>query len=346
MYLSETAMFARSTSHPCAICGVLWLLIGCETPPHAWTQEDVRDVPSHFPAMPAEEDNALNEAKWELGRHLFFDERLSDDGAVSCASCHIPSHAFAQNLAVPEGSDGVAGTRNAPALMNMAWQPAFHREGGIHSLEAQVLAPIQEPTEFNRDVVELVDALALDPQYQHWSEQAFERPFDAYVLTRSIAAFERTLVSGTSMYDAWLQGDENALSDAELRGLELFESLECMGCHSGVFLTDFQSHNTGLYAEYQDPGAYRLTLDSLDFGAFKTPSLRNVAETAPYMFDGSMPTLEDVIDHYASGGANHVNQDPRVRPRTISSQDKADLIAFLRALSDPSFVTWAAQLEP
>ena len=142
--------------------------------------------------MSAEEDNALNEAKWELGRHLFFDERLSDDGAVSCASCHIPSHAFAQNLAVPEGSDGVAGTRNAPALMNMAWQPAFHREGGIHSLEAQVLAPIQEPTEFNRDVVELVDALALDPQYQHWSEQALTRGLNNHaILTGQLGRWQR-----------------------------------------------------------------------------------------------------------------------------------------------------------
>ena len=230
--------------------------------------------------------------------------------------------------------------------MNMAWQPAFHREGGIPSLEAQVLAPIQEPTEFNRDVAELVDALALDPQYQQWSEEGFGRPFDAFVLTRAIAAFERTLVSGTSPYDAWLQGDVDALNEAEMRGLELFETLDCAGCHSGVFLTDFDTHNTGLYEDYDDPGAFRLTFDSTDIGAFKTPSLRNVAETAPYMFDGSFSSLEDVIEHYVSGGVGHVNQDARVQPRDLSAEDKADLIAFLRSLSDPSYVAWASQLEP
>ena len=113
-----------------------------------------------------------------------------------------------------------------------------------------------------------------------------------------------------------------------------------------MFLTDFETHNTGLYSDYTDPGAFRLTFDSTDIGAFKTPSLRNVAETGPYMFDGSLPTLDAVIDHYASGGANHVNQDARVQSRDLSAQDKADLIAFLEALSDPSFVAWAAQLEP
>ena len=339
-------MTARATHHACIFLAIASLLFACDREAPVLTQADIRAVPSHFPAMPVAEDNPLNEAKWELGRHLFFDTRLSEDGAVSCASCHIPSHAFAQPQAVSVGSDGIAGTRNAPALMNMAWQPAFHREGGIPTLEAQVLAPVQEPTEFNRDIVELVDALAMDPQYQSWSEEGFDRPFDAYAMTRSIAAFERTLVSGTSRYDAWLQGDATALDEAELRGLELFESLDCGGCHSGVFLTDFETHNTGLYSDYQDPGAFRLTFDSTDIGAFKTPSLRNVAETGPYMFDGSLPTLDAVIDHYASGGANHVNQDPRVQPRNLSAQDKADLIAFLEALSDPSFVAWAAQLEP
>lgn len=322
------------------------LLLGCDREPSILTQEDVRMVPSHFPAMPDAEDNPINEAKWELGRHLFFDTRLSEDGTVSCATCHIPSHAFAQPQAVSEGSGGVAGVRNAPALMNMAWQPTFHREGGIPSLEAQVLAPIQEPTEFNRDIVELVESLALDPQYQQWSEEGFDRSFDAFVMTRSIAAFERTLVSGTSKYDAWLQGDFTALNEAELRGLELFEALDCVGCHSGVFLTDFETHNTGLYSDYDDPGAFRLTFDSTDIGAFKTPSLRNVAETGPYMFDGSLLTLDEVIDHYASGGASHVNQDPRVQSRDLSAKDKADLIAFLETLSDPSFVAWAEQLEP
>lgn len=308
--------------------------------------EDIHPLPTHFPDFQDSEDNPLNEAKWELGRHLFFDTRLSADGQVSCASCHAPELAFADSLPTSFGSDFVSGVRNAPALMNLSWQPRFHREGGIPSLEAQVLAPVQDPLEFNRDVVEAVEQLAADEQYQAWAEEGFGRPFDAFVMTRALAAFERTLISGSSRYDLWLQGNSDALTPAELRGMELFTDLECAGCHSDVWLTDFETHNNGLYSEFLDPGAFRLTFDSADVGAFKTPTLRNVAMTGPYMFDGSLVSLEEVVDHYVAGGAQHPNQDPRIRPRDISAQDREDLVAFLNALSDEAFVTWAAGLRP
>ena len=329
-------------------CGLAsWaFLSACRPDDEAFTVADVRDVPSHFPDYDEPEENVLNEAKWELGRHLFFDERLSADGALSCASCHAPELAFSDSLPTSFGSDFVSGVRNAPALMNLSWQPRFHREGGLASLEAQVLAPVQDPLEFNRDVVEAVEQLAADEQYQAWAEEGFGRPFDAFVMTRALAAFERTLISGSSRYDLWLQGNSDALTPAELRGMELFTDLECAGCHSDVWLTDFETHNNGLYSEYLDPGAFRLTFDSADVGAFKTPTLRNVAMTGPYMFDGSLVSLEEVVDHYVAGGAQHPNQDPRIRPREISAQDREDLVAFMNALSDEAFVTWAAGLRP
>ena len=318
----------------------------CRPDEETFAVTDVRDVPSHFPTYVEPQENVLNEAKWELGRHLFFDERLSADGTLSCASCHSPELAFADSLATSFGSNGALGVRNAPALVNMAWQPRFHREGGISTLEAQVLAPVQDPLEFNRDVVEAVEQLAGDEQYQAWADEGFGRPFDAYVMTRALAAFERTLISGSSRYDLWLQGNPDALTPDELRGMALFEDLACAGCHSDVWLTDFETHNNGLYAEYPDPGAFRLTFDSADVGAFKTPTLRNVALTAPYMFDGSLTTLEEVVNHYIAGGTQHPNQDPRIQPREVTAQDRADLVAFLNALSDEAFVTWAAGLRP
>ena len=326
--------------------GTVLVLMGCEPDVPAFSVADVREVPAHFPAYVEPADNPLNEAKWELGRHLFFDERFSADGMLSCASCHNPSLAMADSLAVTPGTSGALGVRNAPALVNLAWQPRFHREGGVPSLEAQVLAPVQEPTEFHRDLVNLVDQLAQDPQYQEWAQEGFDRPFDAYVMTRALAAFQRTLISGTSPYDRWLQGQTEALSPAALRGRERFEEFECASCHQGVMLSDFTTHNTGLYETYVDQGAYRLTFDSTDIGAFKTPSLRNVDLTAPYMFDGSLPTLESVLEHYASGGRGHVNQDARIRARELSAQDRSDLIAFLASLTDDEFVKWSEGLRP
>jgi cytochrome c peroxidase len=307
---------------------------------------DLRDIPGHFPAYEEPDDNPLNEAKWQLGRLLFFDPRFSNDGNISCASCHQPELAFSDSAAVSRGSEGAMGFRNTPSLINPSWQPRFHREGGITSLEAQVLAPVVEPHEFNRDPVELVEELAADALYRMLAQEGFGRPFDAYVMTRSLAAFERSLITGGSPWDRWLQGDDDALSPSALRGMTLFDDLECTGCHQGIWATDFATHNNGLYLEYADPGAYRLTFDSSDLGAFKTPSLRNLAFTAPYMFDGSLTTLDEVIDHYASGGMGHPNQDFRIRPRSLSSDERDDLKCFLISMSDSAFIDWASTLRP
>lgn len=320
---------------------------GCRPDPTlSFTLDDVRPAPPHFPNLDWPDDNPLNEAKWELGRHLFFDTRLSAQGDVSCATCHNPSSAMADDQPVTPGTGGLAGNRNASALVNLGWQPRFHMEGGVPSLETQALAPLQEPHELGRDLLEVAAELALDERYTQWAQEGFGRPFDAFVFTRSLAAFQRTLISGSAPYDRWLQGDDSALSEAALHGMDLFDDLACSGCHSEVWFTDFQTHNIGLTEAYADPGTYRLTFDSLDIGAFKTPSLRNIAQTAPYMHDGSLATLDDVIDHYASGGAGHPNQDARVAPFELEEGQRADLLAFMMALTDSSFVTWSSTLAP
>ena len=320
---------------------------GCRpdpTPP--FTLDDVRPVPPHFPDLDWPEDNTLNEAKWELGRHLFFDTRLSAQGDVSCATCHNPSSAMADDQPVTPGTGGLAGNRNASALVNLGWQPRFHMEGGVPSLETQALAPLQEPHELGRDLLEVVAELALDARYAQWAQEGFGQPFDAFVFTRSLAAFQRTLISGSAPYDRWLQGDDLAMSEAALRGMGLFDDLACSSCHSEVWFSDFQTHNIGLTEAYADPGTYRLTFDSLDIGAFKTPSLRNIAQTAPYMHDGSLATLDDVIDHYASGGAGHPNQDPRVTPFELDEGQRADLTWPHDGLDGLVVRGWSSTLAP
>lgn len=321
--------------------------VGCRPDPEPpFTLDDLRPVPTHFPELVWPEDNPLNEAKWELGRHLFFDNRLSFQGDVSCATCHNPSTAMADGQTVTPGTGGLVGNRNASALVNLAWQPRFHMEGGVPSLETQALAPLQEPHELGRDLLEVVAELAQDARYAQWAQEGFRQPFDAYVFTRSLATFQRTLISGSAPYDRWLQGDNLAMSEAARRGMDLFDDLACSTCHSDVWFTDFQTHNIGLVEEYADPGAYRLTFDSSDVGAFKTPSLRNIAWTAPYMHDGSLASLNDVIDHYALGGAGHPNQDPRVAPFELGKGQREDLLAFMQALTDSSFVAWSSTLAP
>ena len=213
-------------------------------------------------------------------------------------------------------------------------------------METQALAPLQEPHELGRDLLEVVAELAQDPWYARWAQEGFGQPFDAFVFIRSLAEFQRTLISGSAPYDRWLQGDDSAMSEAALQGMGLFDDLACSSCHSEVWFSDFQTHNIGLTEAYADPGTYRLTFDSLDIGAFKTPSLRNIAQTAPYMHNGSLSTLDDVIDHYASGGAGHPNQDPRVTPFELDEDQRADLRAFMQALTDSSFVTWSSTLAP
>ena len=303
-----------------------------------------RQAPEHWPEMPQPEDNELNIARWELGKRMFFDTQFSSDGSVSCASCHLPSLAFGSSAATSTGAANAPGTRNVPALSNVGYLPYFLREGGVPTLEMQVLVPIQEENEFHNNIVVIADSLANDESYVDASMNAYGEGPSPYVVTRALAAFQRGIVDGNSPYDQWVSGDSEAMTDSEISGLEVFSEIGCDRCHSGFLFTDNRIANNGLYETYDDPGLARLTGRTEDIGKFKVPSLRNVGMTAPYMFDGSLATLDDVLAHYESGGSSHPNKAPEIEPITLTDAQKDDLKAFLNALTDNSFITWGKHL--
>lgn len=297
------------------------------------------EIPQGFPIPNIPADNYLSKSRVEMGKRLFFDTRLSVDNTISCASCHLPQLAFSDDKALSFGVTGHIGKRNAPPLQNLAWVAPFMRDGGVPTLELQVHAPLTDTNEMAFDILLAVERLKDDPYYRDQSLYAYKRAFDAYVITRALAAFERTLVSGNSKYDQYLYAGR-ILTASELRGKDLFfsDSLHCSDCHSGYNFSNNQFENNGLYVVYPDTGRARITLRPEDSGKFRVPSLRNVEVTAPYMFDGSLASLGDVIDHYAAGGAGNHNQSPLVTGFLLSQQDKDDLIAFLKTLTDTDFL--------
>jgi cytochrome c peroxidase len=299
------------------------------------------EVPSYFPPIPYPADNAYSVDKWVLGRKLFFDKRLSVDTTLSCASCHKQSYAFADATATTQGVKGRAGVRNVPSLANVAYHPYYTREGGLPTLEMQVLVPIQEHNEFDFNMVPIIERLSVDQSYQALSMSAYGRKLDAYVLVRALATFERSIISANSRYDFFTYLNRpDALTIQERMGMELFfsDKTNCSKCHTGFDLTTYQFANNGLYQEYKDNGRYRLTQLPSDLAMFKIPSLRNVALTAPYMHDGSLNTMQEVVNHYNSGGVDHVNKSSFIKPLGLTLDEKNQLIAFLHTLTDVDFI--------
>jgi cytochrome c peroxidase len=293
-------------------------------------------VPTGWPAPPLREDNPLTVASVRLGKALFFDQRLSLGRGFSCASCHHPDRAFSDTVALSTGVHGMAGLRNAPSLANVAYHPLLDRDGGAPTLEQQVFVPLMDTAELDADPQRVVETLRDDPALAAMSRAAYDRPLDLYVLTRALANYERTLLSGHSRYDRFLLGDTTALNEQEERGLQLFNGAAgCRSCHGGFDLSDHDFHNIGTSLDHaSDPGRQRITQHPADRGRFKTPSLRNIAVTGPYMHDGSMTSLEQVIEHFNSGGMDDPNKDPLMQPLGLTPCEKADLAAFLRALTD------------
>ncbi len=298
------------------------------------------EVPAGFPPLVQPENNIATSARVALGKKLFFDPRLSADGSVSCASCHLPDHAFADSEPVSIGVEGRTGFRNSPTLANIAWHPLLFMDGGVPTLELQILAPFDEHSEFDFPIIEAAELLQSDDEIVTMSMRAYGRNPDPFVITRSIAAFERTLISANSPYDRYLAGDASAMTSQAIEGMNLFFSNEigCGSCHHGPLLTNFSFENIGLYDEYADEGRERVTAQPNDNGKFKVPTLRNVAVTAPYMHDGSLSDLEAVINHFDSGGSNHPLKHPAVRPLNLSANQREALLAFLHALTDETFI--------
>lgn len=308
---------------------LLIFLVSCST------DEYTQKYPHSFPAIDYPEDNQPTVSRVELGRKLFFDPILSKDSTISCASCHIPEFAFADTVAISKGVNGPSGNRNSYSLLNVAYQKALFMEGGVPNLELQALAPLGESSEQQILISEAAKRLRKNKFYQDLAFAAYDREIDPYVITRAIASYERTLVSGSSRYDAYMAGDQSALSDKEKAGMDLFNGkANCSSCHTGFLFTNQEFENIGLYEGYSDVGRMRLTNDSSDFGKFKVPSIRNVSKTAPYMHNGSIETLEEVIEHFNSGGIQQRNLSNKMSPLGLNSEEKDNLLHFLKALED------------
>lgn len=296
-------------------------------------------VPQGFPEIDFPEDNLPTRRRIALGRELFYDNALSRDRTVSCASCHLPEYGFSDTLSISPGEHGALGIRNAPPLHNVAYLPYLFKDGGIPNLELQIKAPVEDPNEMNFNMHEAVLRLVDDPTYQRLAQNAYNRDMDAFVITRSLAAFMRTFISGDSKYDQAERG-EVELSEEEMRGKAIFfgDKAKCSECHSGYNFTNNAFENNGSKTVYADTGRARITLNRMDHGKFRVPSLRNIALTAPYMHDGSYQTLESVLSNYQKKGSGHWNQSPVIGNIELEEEDKKAILAFLNTLTDSSFV--------
>lgn len=284
--------------------------------------------------------NPKDERVTEFGRLLFFDERLSLDNTVSCASCHLPEKAFTDGKIKAQGIKGRQTMRNAPTLLNIGYQPHFMFDGAVPTLEMQSLIPLKDTNEMGNDIQLLVDKLRNIPQYQKLALELFNRDFDAFVLTRALGNFQRSLISQNSPFDQWFyQGDSAAVTEQVKSGYRIFsEKLYCARCHPAPAFTTYEIVSNGCDSLANDQGLHRITGKAEDIGKFKVPTLRNISLTGPYMHDGSIENLYDVIQYYFKGGAHHINQDKRIQPFELSEGEVEDLIDFFESLTDTSFM--------
>lgn len=288
---------------------------------------------------PIPDENPLTEAKVRLGRQLFFDPVLSRDHTISCASCHRPEHGLASDYRVAVGIAGKQGRRNAPSLLNIAYATSLFWDGRLASLEEQALRPIEDPNEMGNTVAEVLRRLRERPAYRDQFQANFRDGVTASNLAKVLACFQRVLLLGDSRVDRFRAGDVSALNAQEKHGLWLFESRgRCWQCHSGATFTDDGFHNTGVSWGKAPPdlGRYNVTKEEGDKGKFKTPSLRGAALTPPYMHDGSLRTLEEVVEFYNRGGGKNPQLDSIVAPLGLTADEIQDLVAFLKALAPAS----------
>jgi len=279
--------------------------------------------------LPVPDDNPMTAEKIEQGRRLFNDRRLSRDGSIACSSCHDPDRAFSDGRALAVGVDGRAGRRNAPAIVNRGYGRAFFWDGRVRTLEQQVTRPIEDANEMDSRVADAASRVGLTP----------------HDLAQALATYVRSLLSGNSPFDRFVTGERTALTAEERAGLQIFRGKgNCTACHVGPNFTDEQLHNTGV--AWRSPARSSQVPETRPekapgyfadagggHGAFKTPTLREVARTAPYMHDGSLATLQDVIEHYDRGGNANPSLDGELHPLRLAEPEKRALLAFLRSLS-------------
>ena len=302
--------------------------------------------PLGLPVLVVPEDNPVTAETVALGKKLFFDPRLSGDNTVSCASCHSPEHGFGDGRKTALGMRKQVGNRNAPTVLNSAYSPRQFWDGRAASLEEQAAGPIANPIEMSLPHGDCLDKLKGDPEYRELFAKAFgEGDFGMVHVQRAIAAFERTMISGNSPFDRYFYGgDKTALSEGQVRGMAVFMDRgrgNCTACHlvgpKAALFSDGLFHNigAGLNAEGEltDLGRFEHTKKEAEKGAFKTPTLRNVAHSGPYMHDGRLKTLREVVDFYVGGGSSNPHLDEQIKPLALTGQERDDLVAFLESLT-------------
>jgi cytochrome c peroxidase len=298
------------------------------------TVPDIGPMPTQVPTPPT---NVSYAQKVELGKQLYFDARLSKNNSVSCAFCHNPGTGFADARQFSIGAFGTSGGRQAPTVYNTGFIPLQFWDGRAGSLEEQAIGPIHNPIEMAEMHETVVPKIAKIAAYQKQFQLIFGGGPSLQHIAEAIAAFERTIVSQNSAFDKHAMGEAGAMNEAALRGLELFRGkARCILCHNGPNFTDNKFHNVGVPQVgplKEDLGRYLVTRAQKDKGAFKTPTLRSIVETAPYMHDGVFKTLEEVIDFFDAGGGSNPNLSPLMKPLGLSSEEKTDLVEFLKALT-------------
>jgi len=320
----------------------LWPLFAAEQPPAKRTVPRFREPRGLMPVI-WPPDNPYTPEKAELGRLLYFDPRLSADGTVSCATCHNPQYAFTDGAAVSTGIRGQKGNRSAPTVINRAYSLAQFWDGRAATLEAQAKGPMANPIEMGSTHESIVDRLKQIKGYRALFAKAFgAEDFTIDHAAKAITTFERTIMSGNAPYDRYKAGQKNAMTAAQLRGMNVFlDKAKCDACHEGINFTSNMYANLGVGTDKPEPdvGRYSVTQDPKDWGAFKTPTLREIAHTGPYMHDGSLKTLDEVVDFYDKGGLPNKNLDQKIKKLNLTDQDKKDLVAFLNALSGEGWQT-------
>jgi cytochrome c peroxidase len=299
-----------------------------------YTVPDIGPLPT---AVPVPSTNLNYESKIKLGEQLYFDGRLSKNNQVSCAFCHTPGVGFADPRQTSIGVGGKRGGRQAPTVYNTAFNPVQFWDGRAGSLEEQAIGPIANPVEMAETHENVVKKLSKLKGYRDQFQLVFGTGVNIQGIAEAIAAYERTILSTNSPFDKYVQGDEKAMSPEAIRGMALFKGkARCMLCHNGPNFTDNQFHNLGVPQVgpmKEDLGRFYVTRRTEDIGAFKTPTLRSIIETSPYMHDGAFQTLEEVIDFLNKGGEANSHLSPLMKPLNLNETEKGDLLAFLQALT-------------
>jgi cytochrome c peroxidase len=302
-----------------------------------WAGEKPPREPLGLPPIEWPKHNPYSAGKAELGRDLYYDKRISADETIACATCHRPQYAFTDGAAVSTGIANQKGIRSAPTVINRAFSRAQFWDGRAATLEDQVKGPITNPIEMGNSHEMVVAVIRQIPGYHPLFVKAFGS--DEITIDRAamaIATFERTILSGNAPYDRYKKGDKKAMSPEQIRGMSVFfDQAQCGRCHENANFTLNAYANLGVGTDKPEPdvGRYAITKDPRDWGVFKIPTLREIEHTAPYMHDGSLKTLEEVVDFYDKGGIPNKNLDPAIRPLHLTEHEKNDLVAFLKALS-------------